>query len=75
MAQFDALDVIIPYDRGDLVAQFHQFGKIDLEEYRETGTHLRGYMPTNRSGLFKVLQQEGDKAKSSSLFLHTWPVS
>ncbi len=55
MAQFDALDVTIPYDRGDLVAQFHQFGKIDLEEYRETGTHLRGYMPANHSGPFKVL--------------------
>jgi GTP-binding protein HflX len=40
VAQFDALDVIIPYDRGDLVAQFHQFGKIDLEEFRETGTYL-----------------------------------
>jgi len=56
MAQFDALDVTIPYDRGDLVAQFHQFGKIDLEEYKEIGTHLRGYMPANHSGLFKVFQ-------------------
>jgi GTP-binding protein HflX len=56
MAQFDALDVTIPYDRGDLVAQFHQFGKIDLEEYKETGTHLRGYMPVNYSGLFKAFQ-------------------
>ena len=56
MEQFDALDVIIPYDRGDLVAQFHQFGKINLEEYKETGTHLRGYMPNNRSGSLKVFQ-------------------
>jgi GTP-binding protein HflX len=56
MEQFDALDVVIPYDRGDLVAQFHQFGKIDQEEYRETGTHLRGYLPANRSGSFKVFQ-------------------
>jgi GTP-binding protein HflX len=56
MEQFDTLDVIIPYDRGDLVAQFHQFGKIDLEEYSESGTHLRGYMPANHSGLFKVFQ-------------------
>lgn len=56
MEQFDALDVIIPYDRGDLVAQFHQFGKINLEEYQETGTHLRGYMPNNRSGSLKVFQ-------------------
>ncbi len=59
MTQFDALDVIIPYNRGDLVAQFHQFGKIDQEEYRETGTHLRGYMPANHSGLFKVFQMVG----------------
>jgi GTPase len=56
MEQFDALDVTIPYDRGDLVAQFHQFGKIDLEEYNETGTHLRGYMPANHSGLFKAFE-------------------
>jgi GTP-binding protein HflX len=56
MEQFEALDVVIPYDRGDLVAQFHQFGKIDQEEYRETGTHLRGYLPANRSGSFKVFQ-------------------
>jgi GTP-binding protein HflX len=59
MRQFNPLDVIIPYNRGDLVAQFHQFGKIDQEEYRETGTHLRGYMPANRSGLFKVFQMVG----------------
>jgi len=53
IAQFDALDVLIPYDRGDLVAQFHQFGTIELEEFGERGTHLRGYMPTNHSGPFK----------------------
>jgi GTP-binding protein HflX len=55
-AQFDALDVVIPYDRGDLVALFHQFGNIDLEEFEERGTHLRGFMPTNHSGPFKHFQ-------------------
>jgi GTP-binding protein HflX len=40
-----------------LVAQFHQFGKIDLEEFRERGTHLRGSMPTNHSGPFKAFQK------------------
>ena len=54
--QFDALDVMIPYNRGDLVAQFHQFGNIQQEEYEERGTHLRGYMPTNHSGPFKHFQ-------------------
>lgn len=55
-AQFDALDVVIPYDRGDLVAQFHQFGNIEQEEFEERGTHLRGFLPTNHSGPFKRFQ-------------------
>ncbi len=50
--QFETLDVLIPYNRGDLVAQFHQFGTIESEEYQDTGTHIRGHMPRNHSGLF-----------------------
>jgi GTP-binding protein HflX len=57
-SQFDALDVLIPYTRGDLVAQFHQFGTIDSEEYEENGTHLCGHLPTNHSGPFKPFQQK-----------------
>jgi len=49
---FDALDVLIPYDRGDLVALLHQFGTISYEGYEEGGTHLRGYVPANHSGPF-----------------------
>ena len=56
LAQFVALDVLIPYDRGELVAQFHQFGSIDYEGYDTTGTHLRGHMPSNRCGPFMVFQ-------------------
>jgi GTPase len=56
ITQFDALDVMIPYDRGDLVAQFHQFGNIEQEEFEDKGTHLRGHMPTNHSGPFKNFQ-------------------
>ena len=47
--QFVALDVLIPYDRGDLVAQFHQYGVIACEEYEEGGTHISGHMPPNYS--------------------------
>jgi GTP-binding protein HflX len=50
IAQFVALDVLIPYDRGDLVALFHQYGTIDSESYEARGTHLRGHMPANHSG-------------------------
>ncbi len=56
LAQFVALDVLIPYDRGDLVAQFHQFGSIDYEGYDTSGTHLRGHMPSNRCGPFMAFQ-------------------
>jgi GTP-binding protein HflX len=55
--QFIALDVLIPYDRGDLVAQFHQFGAIESEVYQETGTRLRGRLPANHSGPFIAFQR------------------
>ncbi len=54
-AQFVALDVLIPYDRGELVALFHQYGTIEHESYEESGTHLRGHIPTNHCGQFAAL--------------------
>ncbi|GAC1374677.1 MAG: GTPase HflX [Ktedonobacteraceae bacterium] len=55
--QFVAFDVVIPYSHGELVAQFHQFGTIESEEYEEEGTHLRGHMPENHSGPFYAFQK------------------
>ena len=57
MQQFTSLDVIIPYSHGELVAQFHQFGTIEYEEFEEQGTHIRGHMPENHSGPFISYQQ------------------
>jgi GTP-binding protein HflX len=51
-AQFVALDVLIPYNRGDLVAQFHQYGAIEHEGYEESGTRLCGRVPSNHVGPF-----------------------
>lgn len=48
--QFTQLDVLIPYDRGDLVARFHQFGTIAEESYEAGGTRIRGHMPENQAG-------------------------
>src|SRR5258708_17155874 len=56
--QFVSLDVLIPYDRGELVALFHRYGMIEHESYEETGTHLRGHIPTNHSGPFASLLKE-----------------
>ncbi|GCE05801.1 GTPase HflX [Dictyobacter aurantiacus] len=55
--QFTALDVLIPYDRGELVAQFHQYGTIEVEEYEEGGTHIRGHVPQNHSGPFHAFER------------------
>jgi len=60
--QFVSLDVLIPYDRGELVAQFHQYGTIEHESYEEGGTHLRGHMPQNHSGPFRAFQRKTRKA-------------
>lgn len=60
-AGFVPLDVLIPYDRGDLVALFHQYGTIDSECYEEGGTRLRGHMPANHSGPFKGLRMKGKR--------------
>ena len=57
MQQFTALDVIIPYQRGDLVAQFHQFGTIEHESFEEEGTHIRGHIPQNHSGPFMAVRR------------------
>src|SRR5436309_9304439 len=60
--QFVPLDVLIPYNRGELVAQFHQFGMIEHECYEEGGTHLCGHMPANHSGPFTSLQKAASKS-------------
>ena len=36
------VDVVIPYDRGDLVNRVHLHGEIDSEEHTPAGTALRG---------------------------------
>lgn len=36
------VDVVVPYDHGDLISRFHTDGEIDSEEYLPTGTHIVG---------------------------------
>ncbi len=37
-----AIDVVVPYERGDLVARAHREGELDVVEHLETGTRLVG---------------------------------
>ncbi len=61
--QFVSLDVLIPNDRGELVAQFHQFGTIEHESYEQGGTDLRGHMPQNHSGPFAPFRKAMSKSR------------
>ncbi|MEZ4712363.1 MAG: GTPase HflX [Caldilineaceae bacterium] len=47
------VEVLIPYEKGKLVANFHQYGLVDREEHTETGTHLVGRLPIEIAGQLK----------------------
>ncbi|WP_083740524.1 GTPase HflX [Mycobacterium sp. MS1601] len=40
-----AVDVTIPYHRGDLVAKVHTDGRVDAAEHTESGTRIKGFVP------------------------------
>ena len=40
-----AVDVTIPYDRGDLVARLHNDGRVDATEHTEHGTRVKARVP------------------------------
>ena len=50
-ARMDAVSVVIPYARGDLVSKVHQYGQIDAETYQENGTRIEGRVPHHLSPL------------------------
>jgi GTPase len=58
LRQFIALDVRVPYDRGDLVALFHKYGVIEHESYEESYMHLCGSLPQNQSGPLLAFQKK-----------------
>lgn len=51
-AQMAPVDVLIPYDHGELVAFFHQHGFVELEDHTADGTHLTGRMPVELAGRY-----------------------
>jgi len=40
-----AVDVTIPYERGDLVARVHEIGRVDATEHTEGGTRIKAQVP------------------------------
>jgi len=49
------MDVVVPFQRGDLVALFHQRGVIDHEEYTAHGTRLLGHLPRQCAPRYRAL--------------------
>lgn len=47
------VEVRLPYRRGDLAALFHDNGRVDDEEYRETALIIRGRLPARYLAVFR----------------------
>ncbi len=45
-----AVDVVIPYHRGDLVARLHAHGQVQQEEHNADGTRIRARIPLALAG-------------------------
>ncbi|OBJ36801.1 GTPase HflX [Mycobacterium colombiense] len=45
-----AVDVVIPYHRGDLVARLHADGRVQQEEHNAEGTRIRARVPVALAG-------------------------
>lgn len=39
------VDLVIPFDRGELISRLHASGRVDSVEYRDDGTHVIGQAP------------------------------
>lgn len=50
------LEVLVPYNLGELVDLFHRRGLIELEKHVETGTRIEGRIPSVLAGRFYGLE-------------------
>lgn len=60
-AQMAEIDVLIPYDRGELVDLFHRRGLIRSGEHTEEGTHIAGLVPRKLVGRFQGMERAAQR--------------
>ncbi len=53
MAQLQFVRVLLPYSRGDMVAEFHNHGQVESEEHTGEGTLMAGRLPGDLAGRYK----------------------
>jgi GTPase len=56
-----AIDVVIPYDRGDLVARVHTDGRIQHSEHTTDGTRIKARVPLALAASLQVFSANGDQ--------------
>jgi GTP-binding protein HflX len=50
------LDAVIPFRRGDLVQMVHEQGTVEVAEYTQRGTHIKGRVPRRLLSLLETIQ-------------------
>ncbi len=55
-AEMAVVDLLIPFERGDLVSLFHEHGLIEREEHSASGTRIVGRLPAERLPEFEGFQ-------------------
>src|SRR5262249_18581417 len=56
-----AVDVVIPYERGDLVARVHADGRVQQAEHNSQGTRLRARVPVALAASLREFSAAGDQ--------------
>jgi GTP-binding protein HflX len=49
----EPLEILLPYERGDLLSLFYQRGQVDWEEHTDVGVRLRGRVPPRLVSFFE----------------------
>jgi GTP-binding protein HflX len=60
-----AVDVVIPYDRGDLVARVHADGRVQHSEHHADGTRIRARVPLALAASLREFSADGDQSATS----------
>jgi GTP-binding protein HflX len=56
------VDVLIPYEQGELVDLFHRRGLIEKEEHTEHGTRIAGLIPRELVGHFRETKKTAQES-------------
>ncbi|WP_116376547.1 GTPase HflX [Mycobacterium sp. MFM001] len=57
-----AVDVVIPYDRGDLVSRVHADGRVQQTEHNSDGTRIRARVPVALAASLREFSANGDQS-------------